>query len=262
MSEHDAAAGARALALDRELRTRASERIVASAWGRALLCPSLPRVFNLNVLHVDAAGDGLDAQGLQDEADLLLGGAGLRHRRVLVDDEALGERLTDGLLALGWQVRPFGLMVHRRPLDRPPDPALAREVDVQTLQEIHRAYLRTQPYGSDEETVRQLLEADARVSRACGGRHFGGFDDGRPACHLSLYSDGAAAQLEAMATLPAARGKGIARSVMALGVQTAAAGHELTTLATVEEVDWLRALYERMGFELVGRWFSFNRLPA
>lgn len=215
------------------------------------------------MLIVEGPCDDLDAATLHAEANRLQGGCGLRHRREFVDDDALGVRLEQGLSALGWQARPFGLMVHRGPLRRPHDPAVAREVDLGALQEIHATFVRTQSYGADPEVVRQLVEADAVMSRAGGGRHFAGYDGDRPGCFMSMYGDRETAQLQAMATLPAARGKGLAGNVMALGVRTAAdAGCETTTLATVEEVAWLRASYERMGFALVGRWWAFTRLPG
>lgn len=259
----DDAVRSRALALDRALRLRASDRIEPFGWGSALYSDALPRVFELNVLIVEGPCHDLDAATLDAEAERLQGDGMLRHRRAFVDDEALGARLQTGMIALGWQARPIGLMIHRSPLDTAHDAVRVREVSLEALQEVHERFLRMQSYGSDPDTVRQLLEADAVMSRACGGRHFAGYHGERAACFLSLYTDGEAAQIQALATLPDARRRGLAGEVIRVGVRTAvAAGRAPIAIAADEEVPWLRAIYERMGFAFVGRWWAFTRLPA
>lgn len=251
----------RVIAFERDLRRRSSHREQHFRAGAALFRDELPRVWDANVVHLTATTGTLVAAELVAEAERLQDG--LAHRKVIVDDDELGADLAPGMRALGWQVRPMGIMVHRRPLDRPPDRRLAREITLDELLAVRAQALRAEPYGGDPETVRQILAADRALAGPGRARHLGGPARGDLACFLTLYSDGPTALLQSMVTLGSARGRGLARAAMALGVELAAAhGHTLTGLATVDEVPWLRAVYTRMGFDLVGRWWTFVRLPG
>ena len=59
--------------------------------------------------------------------------------------------------------------------------------------------------------------------------------------------------MEAVATLPAHRGRGYASAVVLRAVEEAlAAGHDLVFL-TADDDDWPKELYARLGFEQIGR---------
>ncbi len=77
-----------------------------------------------------------------------------------------------------------------------------------------------------------------------------------------LYSDGATAQVEDVATLPAHRGRGHATAVVLRAVAEAdRAGHDFVFLIA-DDNDWPKHLYRRIGFDEVGRKHSFLKPPG
>jgi len=74
-----------------------------------------------------------------------------------------------------------------------------------------------------------------------------------------LYSDGRTLQIESVVTLAEARNQGLARAAVLEGIRVARQeGHDLVFLVA-EEDDWPKALYARLGFEIVGRSSEFGR---
>jgi predicted GNAT family acetyltransferase len=67
-----------------------------------------------------------------------------------------------------------------------------------------------------------------------------------------LFSDGATAQIEDVATLPAYRKRGYSRAVVSRAIGAAVESHDLTFLLAADN-DWPRRWYERLGFEDAGR---------
>ena len=91
-----------------------------------MLYEELPRVWSLNYLLAERDLDEATAEALAAEAEELLGGAGLRHRKVEVLDEAAGERLAGEFQALGWHVERDLVQPHRRAVDREADISSSR----------------------------------------------------------------------------------------------------------------------------------------
>jgi ribosomal protein S18 acetylase RimI-like enzyme len=79
------------------------------------------------------------------------------------------------------------------------------------------------------------------------------------ACQLYLLDD--VAQIESVVTLEQFRGLGVARSVVLRAVREARkAGADLVFLIA-DLNDWPHRLYGRLGFDEVGRGWSFTRWP-
>jgi GNAT superfamily N-acetyltransferase len=171
----------------------------------------------MNSLHVESdIDDGRLVAALDEIYD------GFLHRRAFVEDAGTGERLAPGLRARRWLVERDVYLALRRPRDRPPTPGLAREVDGPTLSEVEAATTRDEPYGRDEDVVGQLVAQREALARAVPRtRFFVGADDGVDAAVTTLYSDGAVAQVEDVATLRAHRGRGLARATVSLAVDAA-----------------------------------------
>ncbi len=228
-------------------------------WGIALLTDDLPRVWDLNFTLVDR-WEGSAAE-LAAEADRVLGAAGLRHRKVAIHDQALGARLWPELPVGSWPFHDrYLVMAHRREPDRPGDPSLeVAELDLDAYLRAHEPVVRAEPYGSDEETARQLLELPRRVAAAIETRFFGGLVDGRAVSLASLLLDGPVAQIEDVATLQEHRSKGLARAVVLRCVAEARrAGAELVFLVA-DGKDWPKELYARFGFDPIGVETMFGR---
>lgn len=247
----------RAWSFEEALRDGCADRLEPTSWGTAVFTPSLPRVWDLNVLRVERDA-GLEAVELAAEAERLQAPAGLAHRRVLVPPEALGLRLAPGFAALGWKVERL-LLMDLAPQAEPPRPPTAREVDRETLLPLRRHEHSTVGSERDEETTEQLIEWNTRLAAAGRARYFAAYANGDPVACADLYSDGRVAQIEDVYTHPDHRGAGHGRAVASLAAAAARdAGHELVFLVADDE-DWPKELYGRLGFRPLGRTHGFLR---
>jgi GNAT superfamily N-acetyltransferase len=179
-----------------------------------------------------------------------MGSAGLSHRRVNIDDETQAARLAPGFDALGWQAQRFLVMVHRRRPDRSADLGAVREVDVPALQAHVERMIRAEPYGKDEDLVRQIVAKNRRIAAIPVTRAFAIVSGELPVSACHLYSDGSVAQIEQVSTLEEHRGRGYARAVVQAALE-AARGHRLVFLVA-ELDDWPQELYRKLGFDAVG----------
>jgi GNAT superfamily N-acetyltransferase len=159
-----------------------------------------------------------------------------------------------------WLVERNVVMVLRRPRTGSTRDGLAREVDAAAHERVDAATVREEPYGRDEEVVRQLVGMRAAMARAVPAtRYFVGAIDGIDAAVTTLYSDGATAQVEDVATLRDHRRRGLARATLTMAIDAALEmGHELVFIVADDE-DWPKDLYGRMGFDPVGRFWGFTR---
>jgi GNAT superfamily N-acetyltransferase len=252
MSELD-----RCLDFLRSFAFRIAERTSQGRLGQAVLNDRLARVWSLNYLLAERElGEEVTAGELAEEADHLLGAAGLGHRKVEVLDAEPAARLEPGFRALGWHVECDLVMPHRRPPDRESDTSSVEELEASELEEVWAEGTRSGPYGADEEVVQQLVE-QKHVLAAAGARFFATWVDGEIASHCDLYSDGSTAQIEAVMTLEAFRNRGLARAVVTKALEESrAAGHDLTFLLA-DQADWPRHLYVKLGFDGVGSVYEF-----
>jgi ribosomal protein S18 acetylase RimI-like enzyme len=249
----------RALAFLRETYRRRAETVEAHPWGELVLTPSLPRVWDANFAIVDRWPG--TARELRHELDRVHRDAGLTHRRSVILDQELGDRLWNDVVALGWEFASrYVVMAQRRPPDRAADPAI-EVVGVGELDWAHgrRAMIATEPFGHDDELGAQLVELDRRLGRTMEVRHFGAIADREVASYAGLYLEDGVAQIEDVATLEEFRGRGLARAVvLAAADQARRSGAELVFLVA-DERDWPQDLYRRLGFDPIGREHVFGR---
>lgn len=251
----------RALAFEEALSARSAERIVPFRSGRAYFNDSFPRVWDLNFLRVDG-GKAVDPGELAAEAELLHTDAGHTHRRVEVPDEAVGARLEGFFRRLGWKAERDVIMVYRGGGERSADTSIVEEVAADDLRALREEVARGEPWATDDEVVREVLAANRIWSAIANARYFAVRVDGAAVSAAELYSDRRVAQVEDVATLPAYRGRGFASAVVLRAVEEAlAAGSTLVFLVAADE-DWPKELYARLGFETVGRTWSFLRSPV
>jgi GNAT superfamily N-acetyltransferase len=224
--------------------------------GVALLTPSLPLVWQLNAIRVDDSE--ANAGSLAADADELL--ANVAHRKLVVRDEELGVRLAPALSAQGWNALRLLVMVRRRAPDRPAEAGLAAEVSREQGAAVLAAFRREQPFGWQEEAIRQLRGMDERFARAWSTRDFAAPVD-EPGCSCRLYSDGSVAQVDEVGTLEPRRGHGYARATVLAAADAAAAdGCEPVFLLT-DASDWPQHLYRKLGFDAIGAVYEFLKLP-
>jgi ribosomal protein S18 acetylase RimI-like enzyme len=241
----------------RELALRVAPRTIEGRFGPAIVDDRLPRVWSLNYLLAEHGLADATAGELAEEADRLLGEAGLRHRKIEVLDGEAGSRLEPGFRALGWYVERDVVMPHVQAPDRDADVSDVEEVGLAQLEAVWAEGIRGEPFGDDEDVVRQLVE-QKRVFATAGARFFAAFVDGRPASYCDLYSNGRTGQIESVMTLAPYRNRGLARAVVSKAlVESRAAGHDLTFLLAHHD-DWPRHLYVKLGFEVVGSVYDFT----
>jgi ribosomal protein S18 acetylase RimI-like enzyme len=248
----------RAIAFMRTVDMRAAEEIVPFRWGRALINRRLNRVHDLNFLIADRLA-GAEASDLGAEADRIQGSAGLAHRRVNVDDRAAADRLSPGFGRLGYVPERFVIMANqRRPDQRIVEGIAVHEVGWELMRPAREQEIRSQPWGSDPRVVEQLLAKHQLTAQGIRTRYFAAVAGGRVVSSCELRSEGDAAQVETVETLPEFRRRGFSRAVVSAALR-AAAGYEFVFLVTDAD-DWPQQFYRRLGFQPVGIESRFLRL--
>jgi GNAT superfamily N-acetyltransferase len=250
---------ARAIAFEESVRERAVDRLEPLPYGYVVHTTSLPKVWDLNNLRVERGG--VTAQQLAADAERLQGAARLAHRRVTILDEALGNELADGFAAMGWRADRYLYMARRRPPERVVDLARVAEVPWEAIEPVREAIIREGRRGEDEETIRQLRQATVRFTRAGNARHFAVLSDGKVVTAADLYSDGTTAQVEDVVTLPEHRSRGHASAVILRAVAEADRAGATFVFLIADDDDWPKHLYRRLGFDELGRKWSFLKPP-
>jgi ribosomal protein S18 acetylase RimI-like enzyme len=228
------------------------------AYGTAYFHDDLPHVWDRNYLLIESGSEPVDALALESFADQLQGGAGLQHRKVVFEDPAVGARLTPALVGRGWVEQRLSVMVHGGVPPALSTAGEAVEVDRKALEAAVEKLLRTEPYGNDEEIVRELLRADLAFADTIDQRCFAKLVDGEVVSICRLYSDGELAQIEDVATLLERRDRGHARAVVSKAVVEGLRAHGLTFILAVDG-RWVKQWYERIGFEQIGLRYEATR---
>jgi ribosomal protein S18 acetylase RimI-like enzyme len=245
----------RIVSFSRYLDERCSERIFSSFLVTALLCESLPLVHDRNYLRVEDAS--ANANELGALADRIMGDVGLSHRKVVADSAEAGERLAPQFESLGWKVERAIAMVHSGSVEQEPLPLVA-EVESEEMLPFWESEERAF-HPESEELVDQLTKQHLLVERNIDCQYFARRLDGRVVSGCALYSRGGTAQIEAVGTLHEYRNRGLASSVVRRAAWEAfASGHDLVWILTDED-DWPKALYAKLGFSPIGRFYDFLR---
>lgn len=251
----------RLLEFEIALERASCEQVEDTDWGGVFLSPSIPLVWDASWILVERPG--LSAREIELLADVAIGGAGMAHRTVFVDDAAEADRLAPEFEALGWQTEGGVYMVRRRPPDRAAESAVAEhpQADVDDLRrELIRGGLPVMGIDT-EETIEQLLEWDRRIGAAGGDRWFAAPADGEPASCCRLLAGDGIGQVEDVGTVAGARQRGLARSVtLAAADASREDGNGVTYLSALID-DWPRLMYEKLGFDPIGTWKAFRRKP-
>jgi ribosomal protein S18 acetylase RimI-like enzyme len=233
----------------------AGTKTVASPLGVGVLTPELPRRHDSNYVFLERAGTAYEAMA---EADRILGGAGANHRVIVTFDEELGRRLEPAFLGAGWGRQRHVFMAHRREPTKQVDLSTVSEVDEGALRPGRTQAICSYPWGSPE-LAKELLDAKVLLADRAETRFFGVPVNGEIVAWSDLYLAQGMAQVEDVATLEDHRGNGYASAVVLRAVREAqAAGADLIFLVADDE-DWPKELYERLGFEIVGRSYKFIR---
>jgi hypothetical protein len=246
----------RAVEFLREFDRRCAEITIRSTHGAAYLTPTLPKVYDLNVLVVDLGASASVAE-LIAEADWTLGAHGVAHRKIAIDD-GLGPALEAEFRQAGWQVEELLVMPHVRGAP-PVDVTIVQEVEAEALVAAWEAGMRRDL--DDEERVAQLVQAQRGRRDRVDVRYFATRVDGRLASYCELFSDGETGQIESVMTEEEFRGRGLGKAVVVGALAASQAVHDLTFIAA-ERHDWPKELYGKIGFAAAGSVYRFLRRPG
>ena len=222
-------------------------------WGTFLSNPALPLVWDFNYARIEAQ-EVASAAEIVEVVQRLPWPASSRHRKVTVDDEAIGHHLAPGFAQLEWQIGGLLFMV----LTRDPPPLPATPVQEITSEERADALVTFLPQvGTKPETLHQIIASRRVVEEVIEVRRFGAFVDGEAAAMCELYLESGTAQVEDVATAERFRKRGLATAVVLQAMAAArAAGAEFVFLIADSD-DWPREMYARLGFEEVGKTHEF-----
>lgn len=245
-----------AVAFQRETLQLIADEVTPLPEGWLIRTPSLPLVWALNQVWVAEPIEAGDALAL---ADRYLGE--LPYRQLVVEHDASGARLERKLAGQGWRVDSEVTMQLAHAPDREVGTSAVLDASPADVLELMTRWMREgsthQPSAQEERELARSwqLEWLARNARLLGihGR------SGALAAITLLYSDGVIAQVEDVYTVPEERGRGFARALVTRAARLASeAGHELTFIVA-DDRGWPKDLYRRLGFEPVGRSWSFHR---
>lgn len=249
-----------ALSFDRGLRIRAAQRTVKLADGVVVLHDGLTRLHHLNALILDRCLAGAGA--LVELAHEHLGH--LPHRHVTVNHGRSAELLATDLLRLGWTAQRSVLMALRRAPDLPAGAPPAMEVDRECVRSVEleideqEELVRGWPPGA-AQLIGQGLDAMCAGTTA---RSFAATENGRPAAACTLFTHDGVAMVDNVGTLPAHRGRGLGRAVVAAAADAALRAGCRPVLVAADADDWPQRLYGRIGFEPLGTQVSFTLWAA
>ena len=208
------------------------------------------------LLVEDASATASDA--LIVEAERLQAPAGLQHRKVQIHQG--GDALVDGFKAAGWSAERVVVMVLRSGDQRGDvPPADVREVRFDAVRVLlEEWYAETM----DAAEARELTDADADSSEACGARWFLAERNGEAAACCQLLGADGVGQVEQVYTASAHRGAGLASAVIRAAIAAARERGDDLVMIMADADDWPQRLYERLGFVTVDSYRSFLRNPA
>lgn len=235
--------------------------VIEEPWGVLVVNPEFHLVHMANFLWLRELPSG----GVEDalrRADELFRPYTIRHRTVFVEDARLAERLSPVLSALGFTAKPSHVMVARRPSEIVANPDVAlRPARDQATRDDHDAIagLLHEEQGYDHEVSHQLLSLQWRRVAALGREVYVGYLGGEPAGNVALDDLGGVGLVQQVETAPEMRRRGVA-ATMGLAMRQRADDKGLEPLALetpVADTTW--EMYERLGFDRIGRLYEFLR---
>jgi ribosomal protein S18 acetylase RimI-like enzyme len=241
----------RCLSFIEDLEERACDRIEPFAYGRSFMATAFPVVWDDNFMRVEKGGASWEE--LTAAAERLQGGAGLHHRKLVLPDEDWADELCLEARKSGWEITPLIFMIRRREGTRTASVPV-KEVPYEEVRPLREELARRQPWATNDDDVRQVLEANRQWASRVDARFFIAMVDGKPAAACDLYRGPGLAQIEDVETKAEYRNLGLATSIVLAAADAARRDQDDPIVFLIaDENDWPKALYERMGFETVGR---------
>jgi GNAT superfamily N-acetyltransferase len=212
------------------------------AHGTLVRASAVPSFWDFNLVRVESADPGLGARAIAAVADDWLRDLG--HRRIEVEDEALGARLRPGLLEIGYSSERLLWMLRT---DRPPEPVAGvdvQEVGLAETRPLHEAWLVEEGIGLDAE----FLDAEQALAVRRGLRVLAIVEDGAPAAYLRILSGRDSAEIDDFYCMPERRGGGLGSALLRAALNMLAADGTRRAFIGADDEGRPKHLYARLGF--------------
>ena len=231
--------------------------------GLALFTPSLPGVWELNLLLAPTGADRETIERLLEASEQLQGAAGLRHRKLRLGGPAAADDALGALAsAAEWTFDRELVMVRRRPPDgMPAARVVVREISAGELAPAEDQFLMSEPYGRDPVVRQQLIAQHERWERAATvARRIAIFEDQRVVAWCRLYDAHGVTEIDGVGVVPDRRGSGLGRALLADVLARVPDDRVLFLCADTD--DWPRHLYGKLGFDVVGERLGATKPPV
>jgi GNAT superfamily N-acetyltransferase len=215
----------------------------------------IPGFWDFNLVRVDVADPGIGARPIAAVADDWLGG--LDHRRIEVEDEALGTRLRPEFQEIGYSVERLLWMVREEPPPEALGDVRVEEVDFDAARPLHEAWLVEEGIGLDTA----FLDEEQRLAARRGMRVLAVIEDGAPAAYLRIVLDGEQAEIDDVYCTPARRGSGLGSALLREALRRVTDGGARRVFIGADDDGRPKRLYARLGFRPAWVQHVFTRRP-
>jgi ribosomal protein S18 acetylase RimI-like enzyme len=248
----------RAWDFERGMQDRWARTLREFEYGTALYNDTLRRVYDTNFVRFERGFDDLTADLVESCVDELQ--ASLRHRKVMIPDEAAGARVADEMRRRGWGVYALVTMAYRGPRVRPAlssSPVVAEQVDPRAVRGVRAQALDD---GKRDAEAREQIVAFTELMAAAAdvARLYAAWAAGFIGAFCALFQGDGLGQIDEITTLERWRRRGLGTAVVEAALQAALADGDDVFLVA-DDGDWPKEWYARLGFEPIGRRWELIR---
>ncbi len=232
------------------------DRVEPWAHGTLVRAEAVPGSWDFNLVRVESAEPRLGARAVAAVADDWLGDLG--HRRIEVEDEALGTRLRPELLEQGYCAERLLWLLRTGAPPAPADGVSVQEVALADVRALNEAWLVEEGFGLDTE----FLDAEQAFAERRGLRALAVVKGGAAAAYLRILLAGDGAEIDDVYCTPARRGQGLGSALLAAGLRAVAAAGARRTFIGADDAGRPKRLYARVGFRAAWVQHVFTRRAA
>jgi GNAT superfamily N-acetyltransferase len=234
--------------------TQAAVCDVIEPWehGTVIRATAYPTYFDLNLVRVEDRAD-LTVDEVVRVADAAL--AGLQHRHVGFEVLDAGERVREGLEALGWKSARLVWMRH----EGGERPGNAIQVERVPYDDVHDLRVRWNHEDFPTLDTRDYFAHAREIAMHRGVEVFAVRDGGTPIAFAEVERAGDGAEVASVYVHPDHRGRGLGTAITQAAID--AAGDAADLWITTDDDGRARPIYERLGFRAAWRMLGFLRLP-
>ena len=221
--------------------------------GFAVRTDALPLVWTLNQVRfvgpTTPAAVIAQADRFQDD---------LPFRHVVVEGDC-GASLVDPLAAEGWWAERDVVMAMTRPIDREVDTSGVVELSESQMLGLMRAWLLEEREGVTDAGLDQVTQYNRLEGALFNETRLGIVEHETALAVTKLRAGDGIAWVEDVYTIPSARGRGLARSLIAEALSRAWRTQPTFAFIFADDDDWPKHFYSRAGFAPVGHNYAFHR---